>query len=152
MKSRNFALIGILASVLSACGGSKPKNIDGLYLFHMSSGGNEAYTGSVALEQASGSQVNVTSFQLLPLGNSSACFNPPVAETAAFTATGSSNGFVTGMFNMTVTTLLPGAQNNVLTVTGTRTSDGSVSGTWNMTGLTGCNGTGTFTMPVAPSM
>lgn len=91
--------------------------------------------------QGMGSTITVSNFNFL---SAAPCFST-TAETAMLSASS---------FQMTITTLFPGAQNNVLTLNGTRESNGNFSGTWTATGQTGCSGNGTFTMqpqiPVDP--
>lgn len=125
-----------------SCGSSTSHNINGQWF---SSLVNENQTPEnqfrATFAQGTGSTLTVSNFNFL---NAAPCFTT-MAETA--TLSGSS-------FQMTITTLFPAAENNVLTLQGTRTSNGNFSGTWTATGQTGCTGSGTFTMqpqvPVDP--
>ena len=134
------AILAVL--ILQSCGSSTSHTINGQWF---SSLVNQNETPSnefrATFTQGMGPSITVSSFNFL---SATPCFN-----TTAETATISS-----GSFQMIITTLFPGAQNNVLTLNGTRQSNGNFSGTWNMTGLAGCAGSGAFTMqpqiPVDP--
>jgi hypothetical protein len=150
MKLIALTLLAVLTAILGACGGGpSPRNINGLWLSQLNNpDGTLAFAFPVTLTQGSGSGLNVTG---LGLDGSSPCFSMPTSQTATFSATGSSNGFQTGPFTMTVSTLFPEGLNNVLTLNGNRNGDGSISGMWTLTGLPGCTGTnGTFTMNPPP--
>lgn len=69
---------------------------------------------------------------------------PPIKrrKRGTFNFMGNLNGKVTGSFGLTVTPMLPGATNHVLTL---RTVNGNtISGIWTLTGGAGCRGSGTF--------
>jgi hypothetical protein len=140
---RIFVPVVILAAIiLASCGSSTSHNINGQWF---SSLVNQNQTPEnqfrATFVQGSGSTITVSNFDFL---SATPCFNT-VEVTAALSA---------GSFQMTITTLFPGAQNNVLTLTGTRQGNGNFSGRWSATGLRGCAGSGTFTMqpqvPVDP--
>ena len=142
MKRIFLPVVILAAIILTSCGSSTPHNVNGQWF---SSLVNQNQTPEnqfrATFTQEMGSSISVSNFYFL---SATPCFNT-VAETATLSA---------GSFQMTITTLFPGAQNNVLTLNGTRQSNGSFSGTWSATGLTGCAGSGTFTMqsqvPVDP--
>jgi hypothetical protein len=142
MKRIFVPVVILAATILASCGSSTSHNINGQWF---SSLVNQNQTPEnqfrATFVQGSGSTITVSNFNFL---SATPCFNT-VAETATLSA---------GSFQMTITTLFPGAQNNVLTLNGTRQGNGNFSGTWSATGLTGCAGSGTFTMqpqvPVDP--
>jgi hypothetical protein len=117
----------------------------------LNSSGSAAYVFSSDLSQGTGSAVAISSFNF----NSPApCFAWSLGQTATFSVTGASDGYQTGPFQMTITTLFPQQSNNVLQLTGNRSGSGGIAGNWSITGLTGCPASGTFTMsppvPVDP--
>ena len=147
MKAIRVSLV--LATIaLASCGSSSSKGIDGVWEgTALNSDQSVNVTFMATLAQGSGSTVDVPNFTF----NSPApCFTSSFSESATFSATGHSGGFQTGPFVLTVTTLFPSGQNNVLTLTGTRNGDGTISGNWSLTGLTGCTGNGTFTLMGIP--
>ncbi len=133
------ALVGIsllMAALMAACG-SSPQNINGNWNAVLFNPDQSTAFGFVTnLNQASGSTVNVSSFGFDNFGTLTQCFANSTGQSATFMATGA--------FTMTITTLFPTGQ-NVLTLTGTG-ANGGIGGTWSLTGLTGCSGSGTFTM------
>lgn len=152
MNVARLFLILLLAPTLIACGSGPSKNINGNWDASLvNSNSSAAYTFNTVLAQGTGGTVSVTNFSF---SSPAPCFPDGMGQTATFSATGSSNGYQTGPFQMTITTLFPQATNNVLQLNGTRNSDGSISGQWTVTGLTGCPASGTFTMtppiPVDP--
>ena|SRR5947209_1008342 len=150
MKCRGVLGLVFVVSILEACGsGSSPRNINGFYLGQISDASTPVLYISTNLAQASGSAVDITGFGIGSLGSFPACFSTTTTQTATFTASGHSNGFVTGAFQMTVATAFPGTD-NVLTLSGNRTGDGTISGTWVMTGQSGCSDSGAFTLSPPP--
>lgn len=135
----------LLALIFSGCA-QNAKTINGTWQARLlNPDGSLGYVFTAGLTQSSGSTVNVSSFSF----NSSApCFSGPLGPDATFSATGSSNGYQTGPFQMTIdNNNIPIATNASLTLNGNRTSDGSISGSWAVTG-SGCPGSGSFTMSV----
>lgn len=134
------AILAVL--ILTSCGSSTSHTINGQW-FSSLVNQNETPDNQfrATFMQGVGSTISVSNFNFL---SATPCFNS-TAETATLSA---------GAFQMTITTLFPGAQNNVLTLNGTRQGNGNFSGTWSATGLAGCAGSGTFTMqpqiPVDP--
>jgi hypothetical protein len=142
---RVAALLG-LELMLGACGSSRqPQNINGFWTAGLSNpDGSPAFGFSMNLTQGSGTAVSLGNFSFVP---GSSCFPSSTDETIAFTAAGKANGRVTGSFAMSISTLFPGALNNVLSLEGSRSATGTISGTWTLTGQTGCTGSnGTFLM------
>jgi hypothetical protein len=135
-------------AVLSSCGSSSSnKGIDGPWNASLvNPDQSAAFTYITVLAQGTGSTVNVTSFSF---SGTVPCFASS-SQAATFSVTGHSSGFQTGPFTMTISTMFPQQQNNVLTLTGTRGSDGTITGTWSLAGLTGCSGNGTFSMSGLP--
>lgn len=137
-----FTALTVVTPILMSCGSSTIHTINGQWF---SSLVNQNQTPDnqfrATFMQGMGSSITVSNFSFL---SATPCFNT-TAETAVLSAQS---------FQMTITTLFPGAQNNVLTLNGARQSNGNFSGTWNATGLAGCSGGGTFTMqpqvPVDP--
>lgn len=147
MKYIAVTLLAFLILILSSCGSSTPsKSINGIYFAQLKNpDGTQAFMFNTTLAQGSGSAVNISSFNFM---SPSPCFPSTTSQTATFMVTGSSNGFATGPFDMTVSTAFPA--NNVLTLTGMRGSDGNFSGAWTGTGFAGCTGSGSFTMAPPP--
>jgi hypothetical protein len=146
MKTVCLALLSVLLLVVEGCGhSSSPAGINGGWQAQLNNTtGSSELAFSVTLEQGSGSAVNSSG---LAITSPSPCFPQGAVQTVTFTATGSSNGFATGPFAMTITTIFPGGSNNVITMQGTRSPTGSITGAWTLTGYPGCSsGSGTFTM------
>lgn len=141
-------VLPLLTVFLISCGASSNgKNINGFWDAQLrNSDGSLAYAFPALLAQAAGSQVTVSNFSL---GSPSTCFPGATGQTATFTETGNANGIQTGPFTLSITTLFP-AQNNVLALAGNRNSDGGISGDWTLTGLSGCSGSGSFSMALLP--
>ena len=134
----------------TSCGSSSPapKTINGVWRAQLNnSDGSSAYMFFATFSQMSGMTVSVSN---LAITSPSPCFNAPSGQTATFAETGSSNGFQTGPFTMTVNAGA-GAQANTLSLTGNRGNDGNFSGTWTSTGFAGCDGNGSFTMSPPPT-
>jgi hypothetical protein len=151
MKSIGIVGLVFATAMLGACGGgSSPKNINNIYIGQLNDlSQTPDFSVTARLAQASGSGVNITDFSIGSLGNFPPCFSSTTSQTATFIANGSSNGYMTGTFEMTVSTVFPTA-NNVLTLTGNRNGDGTIVGTWVVTGQTGCSGNGAFTLSPPP--
>lgn len=148
MKEIGATLLISLIAMLGACGGSSPRNINDFWLGNLNNpDGTLAFALAAMLTQGSGSEVDVTRFEI---SGSLSCFSSSTSQTATFSVTGSSNGFQTGPFAMTVSTMFPEGMNNVLTLNGNRDGTGTISGTWTLTGQSGCTGNGTFTMSPPP--
>ncbi len=141
----------MLAMVLGSCGGSSgpaPKSIDGFWIAQLKNpDGTLGLMFTTNLTQGSGSALGISNFSIT---SPSPCFTSITGQSGTFTATGSSGGYQTGPFAMTVSTAFGTAVENVDTLTGTRNSDGSITGNWTLTGLAGCNSTGTFLMTPPP--
>jgi hypothetical protein len=149
MRQIEAAVLTCLVLMLAACGSSRqPQNINGGWFADLKNpDGSSAFAFQTTLTQGGGTTVDVTNFTFEPPPQ---CFVAATSETATFSATGSSNGIVTGTFTMTVSTTFPAVQ-NVLTLQGATntgpTDPGSISGTWTLAGQSGCTGVnGTFTM------
>ena len=142
MKRIFLPVVILAAIILTSCGSSTSHNMNGQWF---SSLVNENQTPAnqfrATFAQGTGSTITVSNFDFL---SAAPCFST-MAETA--TLSGDS-------FQMTITTLFPTVENNVLTLQGTRTGNGNFSGTWIAMGQSGCSGSGTFTMqpqiPVDP--
>ncbi len=147
-----FPLVAFVAIlVCSSCGGStsSSKTINGVWRAQLNNAdGSSAYLVSASLAQSTGTSVTVSN---LTITSPSPCFNAPTGQTATFNGTGSTNGFQTGPFTMTITTGLGTQVENTLALTGTRGNDGNVSGNWTSTGFAGCGGNGTFLMTPPPT-
>ena len=137
-----FAALIFAAIILTSCGSSTYHMINGQWLSSLVNQ-NETPKNEfrATFAQGTGSTITVSGFNFL---SPAPCFTT-MAETATLSA---------NSFQMTITTLFPAAENNVLSLNGTRESNGNFSGTWTATGQTGCAGNGTFTMqpqiPVDP--
>jgi hypothetical protein len=142
-----------LVSLLLACGSNPapPQKIDGAWKASLqNSPSTLAYSFTTILTQGTGSTVDVSGFQFFV--GASPCFTSPLGETATFTGTGQGGGFETDPFAMNISTAFGTGVENVLTLEGTRNSDGTISGNWSITGLSGCSGSGTYTMQLLPTM
>ncbi len=148
MICARFTPLAALLFFLFACGSSAPpKKIDGFWQATLQNpDGTAAYTFSATLTQASGSDVTVSYFGFT---SPAPCFTAVMGQSATFSASGHSGGFETGSFGMNISTAMGTMVENVLTLTGTRRGDGSIEGTWTLSGLTGCSGSGKYTM-IAP--
>jgi hypothetical protein len=133
------ALVGI--SLLMAACGSSPQNINGNWNAVLVNPDQSTAFGFVTNLNQSRSTVNVSNFSFENFGTLSQCFANPTGQSATFNS---------GASTMTITTLFPTSQ-NVLTLTGTD-KNGAITGTWSLTGLTGCGGSGAFTMNGPPSV
>jgi hypothetical protein len=148
-KQIGIIVLLALGLVMSGCGSSNSRglgsgNINGTWFATLTNtDGSLAYTFSTTFTQATGSALDVTSFTFTSTGP---CFaSDQTSETGTFGLMGNFNGNVTGTFGMTITTMFPGATNNLLTLQGT-VNGNTISGTWTLTGGTGCSGNGTFTI------
>jgi hypothetical protein len=126
------------------CGSGSPQTLNGSWAAALS--GTQSFSFSATLEQGSGTDVTVTN---LALTSAMPCFNSSFApESAAYTSSGVVNGNITGPFNLTITTLFPAQNQNVLVLQG-NVNGQTITGTWNLTGgvSSGCApGSGNFTM------
>jgi hypothetical protein len=133
-----------LGFMLSGCGSNSPQTLNGNWAAALS--GTQSFSFSATLEQGSGTDVTVTN---LALTSPMPCFNSSFApESAAYTSSGVVNGNITGPFNLTITTLFPAQNQNMLVLQG-NVNGQTITGTWNLTGgvSTGCStGSGNFTM------
>lgn len=144
MKRTSLALAALL---LISCGSSNSKNINGYWFSSLTNAnGTTSNDFRASLAQGMGSAVSVSGFYFVI---ATPCFST-MAESATFTTNGSAGGYQTGAFQMTITTIFPASQNNVLTLNGTRDGQGNISGTWTATGEAGCTGNGMFNMRPQP--
>jgi len=151
MKLARLTFLFLLASILMSCGSSStPKPIDGAWRATLlNPDSTTAYTFTTVFSQSTAPTVDVISFLFVtPV----TCFPSPTGQSATFSVTGHGGGFETGPFTMNVSTAFGTLVENVLTLNGTRNSDGTISGTWTLTGLTGCSGSGSYSMQLLPSM
>lgn len=140
MKPAAISILVGVSLLMAACG-SSPHNINGSWNAVLLNRDQSTAFGFVTnLRQSSGGKVNVSNFGFENFGTLSQCFANSTGQSATLTAAGA--------FTMTITTLFP-AGPNVLTLTGTD-ANGAIVGTWNLTGLSGCGGSGTFTMNGPP--
>ena len=123
---------------LSGCGGRNSNGvtaagradvIDGTWSA-VFSGPAPTYNFNASLAQASGTTVDVTS---LAFAGPVFCFSGFRGESATFISSGLVNGNITGQFTLSVTTLFPGPDQNVLTLQGNVTGR-QIVGTWMVTG------------------
>jgi hypothetical protein len=138
----------VLGLTMSGCGSGNSSpgsgNINGTWTATLTNtGGSPIYTFSTSFTQGTGSTLNITNFTFTSTGPCFASYQ--TSETGSFGLMGNFNGNVTGTFDMTITTMFPGATNNVLTLQGTVTGS-TISGNWTLMGGTGCSGNGTFTI------
>jgi hypothetical protein len=137
MSRITFALLLSLV-LLNACGGGNSGGmmaagradvIDGTWSAAFS-GPAPTYNFNATLAQSSGTNVDVTS---LAFAGPVFCFTGFRGESATFTSSGLVNGNITGQFTLSVTTLFPGPDQNVLTLQGNVTGR-QIVGTWMVTG------------------
>ena len=141
----------VLASVaLAGCGGSSKssnpiaKGIDGFWSADLqTSDGSHVLVFNTVLAQASGAALSITSLSIF---DPSPCFSSATNSSGTFTVTGNADGYQTGPFTMTVSTVSNTNDQSVVSLTGTRSGNGRISGNWTVTGFPGCNGNGTFLM------
>ncbi len=149
--SKQIAMIVFLALGLTMCGCGSSKSsgdINGTWTVTLTNtNGSPAYAFQTTFTQGSGSTFSVTNFTFTSAGPCFASYQ--ASETGSFGLMGNLNGNITGTFEMIITTMFPGATNNVLTLQGT-VNGNTISGTWTLTGLTGCSGNGKFTMQGLP--
>jgi hypothetical protein len=148
MKRIGVTVLTLLTVVLTACGGGSstpaPKSINGFWTAGLQNpDGSYAMVFNAVLAPGSGSALNISNFLIM---SPSSCFTSTTSQSGTFTVTGSSGGYQTGPFTMTVSTIFGTAVENVATLTGTRDSNGRISGNWTLTGFAGCNSSGTFLM------
>jgi hypothetical protein len=148
---KQIAIIVILLALalsMSGCGSGNGTpgsgNINGTWTFALTNtDGSPAYTFSTTFTQGSGGTLNITNFTFTSTGPCFASYQ--TSETGTFGLMGNFNGNVTGTFDMTISTMFPGATNNVLTLQGV-VNGNTISGNWTLTGGTGCSGKGMFTI------
>jgi len=136
MSRIRFALLLSLV-FLSACGGNsggmtaagRADVIDGNWRA-VFSGPAPTYNFNASLAQSSGTTVDVTN---LAFDGPVFCFTGFRGEFATFTSSGLVNGDITGQLTLSVTTLFPGQNQNVLTLQGNVTGR-QIVGTWMVTG------------------
>jgi hypothetical protein len=139
MKFARIAALVEISLLMAACGSSS-RSINGPWTAILLNPDQSQALGFGTNLSQSGSTINISNFAFGTFGNLSPCFASSTGQSATFAATGA--------ITMTVTTLFPQSQ-NVLTLTGTD-KNGAITGTWNLTGLTGCSGSGAFTMNGPP--
>ena len=129
-----FAVLIFAAIIQTSCGSSTSHTINGQWFSSLvNQNETPANEFRATFAQGSGTAITVSNFNFI---NAAPWFST-ISETATLSA---------NSFQMTITTLFPVAENNVLSLNGTRESNGNFSGTWTTTGQTGCAGNGTFTM------
>lgn len=135
-----------LALFFNGCGSNSTSvrnNINGNWTATLNNqDGSVAFQFSATFAQATGNELNVTN---LTYTTNNLCSVPDgLPAVGSFTATGSSNGWVTGTFTMTQIAFNVGGVD--LSLQGS-TSNGAISGQWTVSGLVPpCNGSGSFTM------
>src|SRR5262249_55879135 len=142
-----YGVLLTLGLALSGCGGSNNNNagtLNGNWSATLSNpDGSPAFAFTTSFNQTSNSSsLTVTNFTFSTTGS---CFTGQTTQSGSFAFSGDFNGNVTGAFSMTVSTVSAVPPNNVLTLQGTA-NGGLISGNWTLTGLTGCSGSGTFSM------
>ncbi len=143
MKALAVALLLTLALALAGCGsGSNAGNINGNWSAALTNpDGTPAFAFTTTISQTGNNGVSFSNFNFTTSGS---CFNSPVSETGSFVVSGNFQGNVQGSYQMTISTTFP-SNNNVLTLQGTAHGN-AISGTWTLTGMSGCSGSGNFTM------
>ena len=136
-----FAYAIILAGCGTSSGNNNPSSINGNWTATLTNPeGTQDFSFTTTLTSTSSTGVTVTN---LNFTTQSSCFSGGTTATGAFTLTGTTNGVSNGGFQMTIQSVPPG---NTLTLNGTLTNN-TISGTWTLAGvMSGCNGSGSFTM------
>ena len=145
MRTSSLIALLLLGLSMTGCGSnsSGSGNMNGSWAATLTNtDGSTAYAFTTTFTQGSAGALTVTNFTFTSTGPCFATY--PISETGSFGLSDNS-GNVMGTFGMTITTLFPGATNNVLTLQGT-VNGPTISGMWTLTGVTGCTGNGTFTM------
>jgi hypothetical protein len=141
---KQIAVVVLLALGLTLAGcGKGSGNINGNWTASLTNpDGSPAFAFQTTLSGAGGGAFRVTSFTFNTAG---ACFaSGQEAESGTVSLSGDYNGNVTGSFGMVITTLFPGATQNVLTLQGV-VNGNKITGTWTLVGGAGCSGAGNFT-------
>lgn len=149
-------LIGVivllaLGLAMAGCDGANAPgsgNINGTWFANLTDSNGEivdlVYSFSATFTETSNNGLDITNFTFVTPGPCFASYSADqYSETGTFSLSGNFNGNVTGTFGMTINTLFP--TNNVLTLNGT-VNGSKITGTWSATGLSGCSGSGTFTI------
>jgi len=165
MKKLAIPVLLVLAVVLFGCNIPRTDvtstSTSGNWIARLTGGTQEAslLNFNTAFNVVNGGPLQFTGFSFI---NHGACFTPGLTNqtyTGTASLITSSNGQVTGTFNMTINSVpagntltldgnLTGVSNGTTTTVGTL-SNGVVVGTWNLTGGQGdasCVGTGNFVM------
>jgi hypothetical protein len=138
-----------LTLLLVACGGSTNNfsNINGNWTASLAnSNGTAAFGFTTTLSQNSNGTVSVSNVNFK---TSSPCFTNGETASGALALSGTTNGVVSGGFQLIITSTpsAPMGPANALTLNGTVMNANTISGTWSLTGLqSGCTGSGNFTM------
>ncbi len=143
MRKTNVIVLLLLALIMAGCGSNTagPGNINGNWSATLTdTNGSTVYAFTTTFTEAGAGGLTVTNFTFTSTGP---CFaSDPTSQTGTVGLT-DTNGNLTGTFGMNISTIFPGATNNVLTLQGT-VNGNTISGTWTLTGQTGCSGNGTF--------
>jgi hypothetical protein len=145
MKQFGIAMVLALGLALAACGGGSSTNsgnVTGNWTAMLTNtDGTPAFSFTTSLTQGNGTAtVTGTNLSFNP---STPCFTSGGTQTGTFLLSGNGNGNPTGVFQLTITSATP--PGNTLTLQGTVTNN-TIAGNWNLSGVTGCTGTGNFTI------
>lgn len=146
MKITGIFLSILMAAALCGCGsGANSSIINGSWtaaLTNSGSNGSPNFAFTVSFIDNGNGTINVTNLNF----TTTPCFGSGATATGGFTLSGTLNGVTSGGFQMTVQSGASGSSNNnLLTLQGT-VSNNNISGNWTLTGISGCTGSGTFTM------
>lgn len=146
MKQLGIATLLVLVVMLGACGSSNSNSTDisgnwTATLTDVNGATDFAFTTTLTESGTTISGSNLT------FTTGSPCFGTGTTESGGFTASGTTNGVTSGVFQLTVQSGASSANgDNTLNLQGTLNNN-TVSGTWTLTGTgTGCVGSGNFSM------
>lgn len=142
---KRFGILFFLAAglVLTACGGgsSSSDTLTGNWTANLTNtDGTPAFAFTTSFTQSNGNLITGTNLMFTV---STGCFTSAASQTGSFVLSGNFNGYLSGSFQLTITSATP--SNNTLTLQGT-VNNNAISGGWTLAGLTpGCTGEGDFT-------
>jgi hypothetical protein len=145
MKQFAIAVVLLIGLALMGCGSSSSNsnsnNVNGNWNATLV-GGNKStmFQFGTSLTADSDGVLTISNFNLT---TNSQCFADGETESGSVTLSGDFNAIPSGKFGMMIQSTPPSG--NSLMLSGTDKGN-TISGTWTLTGISGCTGSGTFTM------